>query len=142
MSKKLQFIVLNEYSVQKYDIAEKHILISITSPGYEHPKLPESKSRLGLLQIKFHDIDKDLIIKGKKYPAFTKEQANIILDFFNKYKSRANTIICQCEVGVSRSPAVAAALCKINKQNDNKFFKYYCPNMFVYRTLLNTIKGI
>ena len=140
--KKLQFIVLNEYSVQKYNIAEKHIVISITSPGYEHPKLPESKSRVGLLQIKFHDIDKTIVSKGKTYPVFTKEQAKTIIAFFNQYRNKVNSIICQCEVGVCRSPAVAAALAKGIGQDDSKFFKYYCPNMYVYRLLLNTIKGI
>ena len=140
--RRLQFIVLNEMSVQKYDIVEKHIVISITSPGYEHPKLPESKSRVGLLQIKFHDIDKTIVSKGKTYPVFTKEQAKTIITFFNYHKHKINTVICQCEVGVSRSPAVAAALAKGMGQKDNKFFKYYAPNMYVYRLLLNTIKGI
>ena len=142
MHKRLQFIISNDQAIQKYNIAEKHILISITSPGYEHPKLPELKSRVGLLQIKFHDIDKTIISKGKTYPVFTKEQAKTIIAFFNYHKSEIHTVICQCEVGVCRSPAVAAALAKGMGQSDDKFFKYYCPNMFVYRLLLNTIKGI
>ena len=135
--KKIQFMVLDERLIKEYNIVEKHIVISITSPGYEHAKLPELKSRVGLLQLKFYDIDKPVISHGKEYPTFTKEQAKTILKFFHSYKSKVNTVICQCEVGVSRSPAVAAALCKIIGQSDNKFFKYYVPNMFIYRLLLN-----
>jgi len=142
MSKKLQFIVLNEYSIQKYDIAENHIVISITSPGYTHPKLPELKSRIGLLQLKFHDIDKSFVSKGITYAPISKEQAKSIWEFFSFHKDRTKAVICQCEVGVCRSPAVAAALAKGIGQSDEKFFKYYAPNMFVYRTLLNIIKGI
>ena len=140
--RKIQFIIQNENQIKKYSFVEKHIVISITSPGYEHPKLPTLKSRVGLLQIKFHDIDKTIVSKGKTYPVFTKEQAKIIMTFFNYHKSKINSIVCQCELGASRSPAVAAALAKGIGQDDSKFFKYYCPNMYVYRLLLNTIKGI
>lgn len=138
----IQFIVLNENTIKKYSIAEKHIVISITSPGYKHPKLPSSESRVALLQLKFHDIDKSLIIKGKTYPCFTKEQAEAILNFFNYYKDNISVVVCQCEVGVCRSPAIVAALAKGIGQDDSKYFKYYAPNMHVYRLLLNTIKGI
>ena len=120
--RKIQFIVLDERLIKEYNIAEKHIVISITSPGYEHPKLPELKSRVGLLQLKFHDINESFISQGKEYPTFTKEQAKTILKFFYSYKSKINTVVCQCEVGVCRSPAVAGALCKVIGQNDNKFF--------------------
>jgi len=135
--RKIQFIIQDERLIKTYDFKEKHIVISITSPGYEHPKLPELKSRIGLLQIKFHDIDKTIISKGKEYPAFTKEQAKEIWKFFQSYKLKVNSVVVQCEVGVSRSPAVAAALAKIIGQDDSKFFKYYVPNMFIYRLLLN-----
>lgn len=132
----IQFIVLNEEEIKKYNIAEKHIVISITSPGYKHPELPSLESRVAVLQIKFHDIDKSFVSKGKTYPAFTKEQAEIILDFFDNYKSKINSVIVNCEVGVCRSPAVAAGLAKANGQDNNKFFKYYCPNMHVYSKIL------
>ena len=55
---------MDENKIKTNSFVEKHIVISITSPGYEHPKLPESKSRVGLLQIKFHDIDKK-ILRGR-----------------------------------------------------------------------------
>ena len=134
--KKIQFIISDERLITKYNVAEKHIVISITSPGYNHPELPNLKSRVGLLQLKFHDIDKSFVSKGKDYPAFSKEQAKKIWNFFQSYKSKINSVVVQCEVGVCRSPAVAAALCKAIDQDNSKFFRFYTPNMFVYRLLL------
>ena len=134
--KKLQFIVLDEHKIKTYSLTEKHIVISITSPNYKHPILPESKSRVGLLQLKFHDMDRPFEMKGKKYPVFSQEQAQAILNFFRYYKDKINSVICQCEVGISRSAAVAAGLAKSIGQDDSKFFRFYVPNRLVYRLIL------
>lgn len=131
----MQFIVLNEYSVQKYNIQEKHIVISITSPESNHIKLPESNSRVAALFLKFSDIDRK--IESPKVTLFTQEQASAIWNFFNFYKNKIKTVVVNCEVGVCRSPAIAAALSKTISQDDSRFFKYYAPNMYVYRAILN-----
>lgn len=128
----MQFIVLSGREIKHYNIEEVHIVISITSPSSKHPELPIVDSRIGLLQLKFYDLDE----RATGYSLFTKEQASAILNFFNYYKSKISTVICQCEAGISRSSAVAAALAKSIGQSDEKFFKYYLPNRYVYRTIL------
>ena len=133
----MQFIVLNEYSIQKYNIQEKHIVISIRSPNTDYVKLPESDSRVAALFLDFSDIDRKIDHPTAKL--FTEEQAEAIWNFFNFYKHKINTVICQCEAGISRSSAIAAALAKSIEQNNDRFFHYYLPNHFVYSQILKII---
>jgi len=38
------------------------------------------------------------------------EEARRLVDFLEKHASHAHTIVVQCQAGISRSPAVAAAI--------------------------------
>ena len=127
---------MSENEIKNYNIAEQHIVISITSPGYKHPELPPLESRVSLLKLKFHDIDKSFVSKGKIYPTFSKEQAKNIWDFYNYWKYTISTVICQCEVGICRSAGAAAGLAKAIGQDDGEFFERYIPNRLVYRLIL------
>jgi len=42
-----------------------------------------------------------------------------------------------CEAGMSRSPAVGAAISKLRWDDDQVFFDKYTPNMRVYRHIMN-----
>ena len=72
---------------------------------------------------------------GRKQILFSYVNAKEIIDFWNEINS--DLLIVHCEAGVSRSPAIAAALTKINEEDDNFYFKNYRPNSLVYRTILN-----
>ena len=133
----MKFLVMSENKIKNYNIAEKHIVISVTGNKYKHPVLPTMNSRLALLQLKFYDIDKSFIYKKIFYPAFTKRQARKIWKFYNYWKSTVSIVICQCEVGICRSAGIAAGLVKGIGQDDSEYFKKYVPNMLVYRLLLN-----
>lgn len=126
----MKFLVMSEREIKDYNIAEKHIVISITSPGYKHPELPPLKSRVCVLRLKFYDLDKPF----ETFEIFTKGQAKNIWEFFNCFP--VTTVICQCEIGISRSAGVAAGLAKAIGQDDSRFFKVYVPNRLVYRLIL------
>lgn len=64
------------------------------------------------------------------------EKLWILWEIVNRYKDKINLIICQCEAGISRSAGVAGALSKVLNKDDSKIFEDYCPNMLVYRTVL------
>ena len=55
------------------------------------------------------------------------------------FQTEVDVIICQCSAGISRSAGVAAALGVILNGSDKEIFNdpKYCPNRFVYRTILN-----
>lgn len=122
-----------------------HIFISISTPGDDGAKIETNEYTLGILRLWFYDFDtpfydhvQERMIEESEL--FNVKQAEQILEFVNKHPT-AGRIIVHCDMGWSRSPAVAAALSKIMTNDDMIFFKRYDPNMRVYRTLINTHFG-
>ena len=141
----MKFLITNRKKITSLDglLQLKHIVISICEPemGLDFPVLPENPNRLGVLQLSFADIDKADI--GHEHLLMTKEQAQEVIAFVNKYVESIDAIICQCDGGVSRSSGMAAALSKIINGDDAWVFNStkYVPNMFVYRMITNTHYG-
>ena len=70
-------------------------------------------------------------------------QAYKIVDFVKRNMNKVDLIYVSCAGGYSRSPAVAAALSLWFNGSDEEYFdgRKYCPNMLVYRTILNVLDG-
>lgn len=69
-------------------------------------------------------------------------QAGEIWEFVRRQPVSVGAVVVHCEGGVSRSPAVAAALCKGLGGDDSCFFRQYKPNAYVYRLMCETGKQI
>jgi predicted protein tyrosine phosphatase len=132
------------YSRQAIEAIEPHevphIIVSITTPG--DPALPEgakiktNEHTLKILRLTFHDLDQHFPgIEELESDLFQPSQARQILALVKTYPE-AQRFIVHCDAGLSRSPAVGAALSKIWTGDDTYFFKRYHPNMRVYRTIL------
>ena len=67
----------------------------------------------------------------------TPKQARQICRFADKHKADVGTFVVHCEQGISRSPAVAAALCKAMGGDGRDFWRDYGPNHHVYRCVLD-----
>ncbi len=78
--------------------------------------------------------------KNKEWFLFDKSHANTILDFVKKNKNEIDLLFVHCEAGISRSPAVAAAISRIYFNDDAEWFKMYKPNDLVYKIILETAK--
>jgi predicted protein tyrosine phosphatase len=137
MDKKItDIIVLNRKNIQEFATDRPYLLISIRDPKSEPVVIPENPNQVARLDLDFYDID----CKADGVKSFCDEDAKAILKIVNLILPYVNLIVCQCEAGVSRSAGVAAALSKILTDDDSKFFAKkgpYCPNSFVYRTILN-----
>jgi hypothetical protein len=107
--------------------------ISITTYKDEWPTL-NATQRMGLLQLAFADLE--FPKSGYEHMLFNHEEADKILDFVADMYDKVEVFLVHCEAGVSRSPAVAAALTKIYGGDDSFYFDNYCPNMLVYNRLL------
>lgn len=105
--------------------------ISITS-GHEHPVLNDV-NRVGLLRLVFDDIT-----QANTPRSFTPALAAEILDFVASVWDRAEVLLIHCDVGLSRSPAVAAALSRIYYGDDGPWFELDFPNRLVYDVLVET----
>lgn len=96
------------------------------------------KNRRGLLQIAFADMTQPL----PGLILFDGDHAHDILDFVTLQWPRIKLLMVHCEQGLSRSPAVAAAIARLKTGRYRRFFQDpYLPNGFVYRRLLETAAG-
>lgn len=153
---------MSRESFEEFTSDKNYIVISITDPNSE--PIESQKGYKALLSLQFHDIDERVTRKdckccdgtgimndfldingGHCYACtdkmdvvlFNERDAEQILDFVDAFKDSVDTIVCQCEAGISRSAGVAGALAKIYNGNDQYYFDNYIPNMRVYRTILN-----
>ena len=115
-------------------------LISITDVGWTFATLKNQPDYL--LQIAFDDVDDEIFLDAEKYHMLTDEQAKQIVDFYAKIKDKADTLICQCEHGQSRSAAIAAAILEYESKcgidifiNDN-----YYPNKTIFKKIFKQLK--
>jgi predicted protein tyrosine phosphatase len=142
----MKFAVLSRDMVERFDCEQPYILISITCPDDTEPTLLESKTRLDVLKLRFHDWDtkaKDLLTtKYKDNPRttdwvfFNEEHARKIIKFVKQYQDKVEIIAVNCAAGISRSAGCVAALSKCMTGEDDYFFKHYIPNSLVYSTII------
>jgi len=110
-----------------------YAVISIATPGKNIAQFETSSHCTGVLYMEFHDLDDP----RHKVPLFNREQAEAVWKFVDALHVSTELLIVHCEAGISRSPAVAAAIAKARGENDDYFFRRYLPNRHVYRTLLD-----
>jgi predicted protein tyrosine phosphatase len=142
--------VFSQKAIELYVTDDPHIVISIREPNSQGfdvkpAELPDNPNRVGTLWLDFCDMDcrkskpEHLIDVG--YKLFTIDDAKSIIKFVELTYPYINKILVNCPGGISRSSAVAAAITKILGYSDEQFFDprgAYRPNMYVYRTILNT----
>lgn len=112
--------------------------ISIVSLVGDNPIL-NHENRVGLLNMAFEDIEFPRPTTPPEL-IFDTAKAQQILDFVAEMWPQVECFLVHCHAGMSRSPAVAAAIEHIYHGNgaDNHWFRAKTPNMMVYRNILNT----
>lgn len=112
---------------------EAYVLISIRDP--DRPPVHPRRSPLcrAVLELAFHD--------AEPVPGFTPmrpltymshDDALAIWRFLHEHQGKYEAILVQCEQGMSRSPAVAAAVARCLGLDAAPFWCEYQPNRFVY----------
>lgn len=123
------------------NINEPTLIISISSTDDQIPLILKSGENKMVAHVEFlmlDDIDGSEAVGGMK--PMSKNDAARIVNAFVQYNDRVSQIIVHCDAGYSRSPAVAAALTKALGLDDSSYFGHgYCPNMHVYRLVLNEL---
>lgn len=131
------FKIMSRDKARRYSyttIKEKTIIISITDMGAQPVKFNPNPEITATLHIKFDDVN-----LGEDN-CITESNAQDILSFINDNFKDTQCVIVQCEAGISRSSGICSALMLILNENDSDIFlnENYCPNLYCYRTILNT----
>jgi predicted protein tyrosine phosphatase len=120
-----------------------YVVISIRDPGTSKPEIPRPTSLKGVFYTAFHDAEPAF---GLQLPIYivmmNAEQAKAIWRFVDHYRNGINTIVCHCEQGMSRSPAVALALAEVLGEDGDveMISKSYQPNAYVCRLMRSAIR--
>jgi len=129
--------VFCEDAIQKFTSDKPYAVISIQDPDYDFVPLIESDNLKGVCRLKFYDFDRATGNANYDEHLFNVSDAKNILTFVESIKDKIDLLCVHCVAGISRSAGVSAVLSKIYYGDDMYFFQHYCPNMLVYRTILN-----
>lgn len=141
----MEFLVLNKTQMEMYKGEIPYIIIGATEPRSCDPTLKEDPKRVDELRLRFTDIDdpEDAKKYGQEGMLFSDEQCTQVWDFVSKYTFEdpdqlVELIICQCDGGMCRSAAFAAAIETIlnGRSHGYKWFDHKLPNNYVYRKLM------
>jgi len=135
---KMNILVFSENNIKNFVTNKTHAVISIQDPDCDFIKLPKNPNCVATSKYKFYDFDSPTGQKNYDLWLFEKQDAEKILEFVESIKNKIELLCVHCVAGISRSAGVAGALSKIYNNDDSYYFKHYCPNMLVYRIILNT----
>ena len=114
-----------------------YVVISITDPGSRPARIQRPTGFRDLLRLQFHDA---VSVKGFTLPAnivlMNEDHARAIWQFVRQWQETVETIVVHCEQGMSRSPAVAAAISNVLDGDGSQFFEEYVPNRYIYDLLV------
>ena len=149
-----KLIVRNRKQIEESnEVQDRHIIISIFTPGDLDPKVVTNDNTEALFFVAFHDLDGEPSVATSlafgPIVLFDDQMAKNIVAFINTFEE-IDTIIVHCDAGQSRSAGVAAAIAKFFNGNDDQFFSgggmygspRYTPNRLVYRKVLRAFHGV
>ena len=108
------------------------MIVSITSHASDVARLPASALTRGVLRLAFVDA---IVPPAPGVPVFTEADARAIWALLDASPD-AERLVVHCDAGISRSPAVAAAVLRARGESDAEWFARARPNELVYRTML------
>ena len=123
-------------------VPSAYIVISIYDPEREKPNVKHQAGLRAVLQLAFHDAEPTgSPTLDRQLTMMSDDQAREIWRFVDRHKDAVGTVVVHCEGGISRSPAVAAALCARLGGDEAHFFQAFQPNGHVYRLVRNAAEA-
>ena len=140
----MKLIVTDRRSIESGIVVRTpYIIVSIYTPGRPKPVIPRRLGVKAVFYTSFHDAEpggndfrlpQDIVL-------MTREQARAIWKFVKRHQGQVGSIVCHCEQGISRSPAVAIALAEAFGSETTKIKAHAHPNQYVYRLMCRAIKA-
>lgn len=122
---------------------EPYILISIRDPDKRPVRIRHCSLCKGFLELVFHDAEPvEGFVPTDPIIYMTDTDARTIWRFLYKYEGDYEVIVVHCEQGMSRSPAIAAALATVLTPADQQYLQTSQPNRYVYECMLSASEGL
>jgi len=122
-----------------------HAVISIRTPGSLTPGVGRCPARASLLHVAADDFENRAYegckLTLRRVHLFHHSDATRILTFAYRVKDRVDTIVCQCEGGLTQGPAVARALSILFHGSEGLLTGYTSANSRVMGLLLEVGKS-
>ncbi len=139
----MQFHVTDRRTICKGLIVRtSYVVVSVRDPGTNRPHIPHGAGLRALLYLAFHDAEPTAIMKlpGRVRP-MSPRQAERVWAFVERYRNDAQTVVCHCEQGMSRSPAIAIALAEAFNGDAAAIRRETQPNQYVYELMREAIRA-
>jgi len=115
-------------------------IVSVSDDPDDFPDVPENCDCRHALRLHFHDAETGLdVFSNSEVRPFAASQAREVAAFVIGLPENTDTLVFQCELGLSRSAGMAAAVARWMGKDDLQFFKDRLPNRLVYRMVLEQI---
>ncbi|HEY3449460.1 MAG TPA: hypothetical protein VGK67_24105 [Myxococcales bacterium] len=119
-----------------------HVVVSIRDPDRKPARIKKDRKLRDVLALAFDDAEPGArFLLPETIRLMTLQDAKVIWAFVDKHKAAVPVLVVHCEMGMSRSPAVAAAITRGLGGDDDHFFREYLPNRFVYDLMLKARGG-
>lgn len=109
-----------------------YVVISVNEIGGELCKLPEREACKAVLRLAFSDV---LMRTGNHVP-LDYADARKIVDFVDEWQGKVDAFVIHCHAGISRSPAIAAAIAAKLGHCPKVFWEKANPNGQVFSMIL------
>jgi len=132
----MKIVVFNRAEAERTPLKGRYAYISLMDSDQSPSVLPEGSGEcIGVLRIATDDV-LDETDQGRPTVVFDQSHAAALLDFWNLVRDNIDVLAVHCNGGQCRSPAVAAAITRIEGGDDERWFKTKRPNIRVYRSIL------
>jgi predicted protein tyrosine phosphatase len=138
----MKIIVTDRRSIEAGIVVRTpYIIVSIYTPTRPRPEIPRRCGLKAVHYTSFHDVEPtEELSLAPDIVLMTPKHAKAIWRFVKRHHKTVGTIVCHCEQGFSRSPAVALALAKVLGSDVAKIRAHTYPNRHVYRLMCQAIK--
>lgn len=134
----MQFIVVDRRTLERGIVVKvPYVVVSIRDSQAREPRIRRGAGLRGVCSLAFDDAEP---VGSVELPPdvklMTREDADAIWTFVERHRAEIGAVVCQCEQGMSRGPAVAAALAAALGGDPEEILAEADANQHVYELML------